>query len=74
MQVVYTFWFFSISYILYLLFRFFTNICTGGLGLSNTEFARLAEITAQDGAIAVTLAAHQSIGFKVRISGQKFLS
>eukprot|EP00057_Strongylocentrotus_purpuratus_P004073 XP_003727954.1 PREDICTED: acyl-CoA dehydrogenase family member 9, mitochondrial [Strongylocentrotus purpuratus] len=36
----------------------------GGLGLSNTEFARLAEITAQDGAIAVTLAAHQSIGFK----------
>nr|XP_054752313.1 complex I assembly factor ACAD9, mitochondrial-like [Lytechinus pictus] len=36
----------------------------GGLGLSNTEFARLAEITAQDGSIAVTLAAHQSIGFK----------
>ncbi|XP_072181721.1 complex I assembly factor ACAD9, mitochondrial-like [Diadema setosum] len=36
----------------------------GGLGLSNTEFARLAEITALDGAIAVTLAAHQSIGFK----------
>ncbi|XP_038067380.1 complex I assembly factor ACAD9, mitochondrial-like [Patiria miniata] len=36
----------------------------GGLELSNTEFARIAEITALDGAIAVTLAAHQSIGLK----------
>ncbi|XP_062606402.1 complex I assembly factor ACAD9, mitochondrial-like isoform X2 [Saccostrea cucullata] len=36
----------------------------GGLGLNATEFARLAEITALDGSIAVTLAAHQSIGLK----------
>ena len=37
----------------------------GGLGLNATEFARIGEITALDGAIAVTLAAHQSIGLKV---------
>lgn len=37
----------------------------GGLGLSNTMYARLAEITALDGSIAVTLAAHQAIGLKV---------
>ena len=37
----------------------------GGLGLNATEFARLGEITALDGSIAVTLAAHQSIGLKV---------
>uniref|UniRef100_A0A8C7E6R5 Complex I assembly factor ACAD9, mitochondrial n=1 Tax=Naja naja TaxID=35670 RepID=A0A8C7E6R5_NAJNA len=36
----------------------------GGLGLSNTMYARLGEITSQDGAIAVTLAAHQAIGLK----------
>ncbi|XP_059477432.1 complex I assembly factor ACAD9, mitochondrial-like [Neocloeon triangulifer] len=36
----------------------------GGLGLNATEFARIAEITALDGAVAVTLAAHQSIGLK----------
>lgn len=36
----------------------------GGLGLNATKFARLAEITALDGSIAVTLAAHQSIGLK----------
>ncbi|XP_073430375.1 complex I assembly factor ACAD9, mitochondrial isoform X1 [Dendrobates tinctorius] len=36
----------------------------GGLGLSNTMYARLGEITALDGAIAVTLAAHQAIGLK----------
>ncbi|XP_062977321.1 complex I assembly factor ACAD9, mitochondrial isoform X1 [Elgaria multicarinata webbii] len=36
----------------------------GGLGLSNTVYARLGEITSQDGAIAVTLAAHQAIGLK----------
>lgn len=36
----------------------------GGLGLNATEFARMAEITALDGSIAVTLAAHQSIGLK----------
>lgn len=40
-------------------------IWTGGLGLNATKFARLAEITALDGSIAVTLAAHQSIGLKV---------
>lgn len=37
----------------------------GGLGLNATEFARLAEFTSLDGGIAVTLAAHQSIGLKV---------
>lgn len=36
----------------------------GGLGLNATEFARIAEITALDGSVAVTLAAHQSIGLK----------
>lgn len=36
----------------------------GGLGLNATKFARLAEATALDGSIAVTLAAHQSIGLK----------
>lgn len=36
----------------------------GGLGFNATEFARLAEITALDASIAVTLAAHQSIGLK----------
>ncbi|KAG8236344.1 hypothetical protein J437_LFUL010478 [Ladona fulva] len=39
----------------------------GGLGLSATEYARFAEITALDGSIAVTLAAHQAIGLKVKI-------
>uniref|UniRef100_A0A8B9BW19 Complex I assembly factor ACAD9, mitochondrial n=1 Tax=Anser brachyrhynchus TaxID=132585 RepID=A0A8B9BW19_9AVES len=37
----------------------------GGLGLSNTMYARLGEITSLDGSIAVTLAAHQAIGLKV---------
>ncbi|KAM9364385.1 complex I assembly factor ACAD9, mitochondrial [Pholidichthys leucotaenia] len=36
----------------------------GGLGLSNTVYARLNEIIALDGSIAVTLAAHQAIGLK----------
>ncbi|GCB69626.1 hypothetical protein scyTo_0001092, partial [Scyliorhinus torazame] len=36
----------------------------GGLGLSNTMYARIGEITSLDGAIAVTLAAHQAIGLK----------
>ena len=40
----------------------------GGLELNNTEYARLAEITALDGSIAVTLAAHQAIGLKVSVS------
>lgn len=39
----------------------------GGLGLSNTIYARLNEIIALDGSIAVTLAAHQAIGLKVKI-------
>lgn len=37
----------------------------GGLGLNATEYARIGEITALDGSIAVTLAAHQAIGLKV---------
>uniref|UniRef100_A0A4X2LFJ1 Acyl-CoA dehydrogenase family member 9 n=1 Tax=Vombatus ursinus TaxID=29139 RepID=A0A4X2LFJ1_VOMUR len=36
----------------------------GGLGLSHVMYARLGEICSQDGAIAVTLAAHQAIGLK----------
>ncbi|XP_054431054.1 complex I assembly factor ACAD9, mitochondrial [Pteronotus mesoamericanus] len=36
----------------------------GGLGLSNTMYARLGEIVSLDGSIAVTLAAHQAIGLK----------
>lgn len=36
----------------------------GGLGLGATEYARLNEIIALDGSIAVTLAAHQAIGLK----------
>lgn len=44
----------------------------GGLGLSNTTYARLGEITSQDGAIAVTLAAHQAIGLKgILIAGNE---
>ncbi|XP_077385639.1 complex I assembly factor ACAD9, mitochondrial [Festucalex cinctus] len=45
----------------------------GGLGLSNTMYARLAEITSLDGSIAVTLAAHQAIGLKgILIAGNEF--
>ncbi|XP_047102374.1 complex I assembly factor ACAD9, mitochondrial-like [Schistocerca piceifrons] len=36
----------------------------GGLGLNATEYARLGEVIALDGSIAVTLAAHQAIGLK----------
>uniref|UniRef100_A0A8D0GYZ7 Complex I assembly factor ACAD9, mitochondrial n=1 Tax=Sphenodon punctatus TaxID=8508 RepID=A0A8D0GYZ7_SPHPU len=36
----------------------------GGLGLSNTMYARLGEIISLDGSIGVTLAAHQAIGLK----------
>ncbi|XP_008064677.1 acyl-CoA dehydrogenase family member 9, mitochondrial [Carlito syrichta] len=36
----------------------------GGLGFSNTMYARLGEIISLDGSIAVTLAAHQAIGLK----------
>ena len=37
----------------------------GGLNMNATKFARIAEITGRDGALSVTLAAHQSIGLKV---------
>ncbi|XP_070815479.1 complex I assembly factor ACAD9, mitochondrial isoform X2 [Chaetodon trifascialis] len=44
----------------------------GGLGLSNTMYARLAEIISLDGSIAVTLAAHQAIGLKgILIAGNE---
>jgi len=37
----------------------------GGLGLSNTGYARvMQQIASHDGSIAVTLGAHSSIGFK----------
>ncbi|KAA0146180.1 hypothetical protein FNF29_08197 [Cafeteria roenbergensis] len=36
----------------------------GGLGLSNTEYARIVEELVTDPSIAVTLMAHQSIGLK----------
>lgn len=45
----------------------------GGLGLGATEYARIAEITAIDGSIAVTLAAHQAIGLKVMCSSLECL-
>lgn len=38
----------------------------GGLGLNNTQYARLVEIVgANDLGVGITLGAHQSIGFKV---------
>nr|XP_053642557.1 complex I assembly factor ACAD9, mitochondrial-like [Cherax quadricarinatus] len=44
----------------------------GGLGLGATEYARIAEILALDGSIAVTLAAHQAIGLKgILITGNQ---
>ncbi|XP_061583870.1 complex I assembly factor ACAD9, mitochondrial [Cololabis saira] len=44
----------------------------GGLGLSNVMYARLNEIIALDGSIAVTLAAHQAIGLKgILIAGNE---
>lgn len=36
----------------------------GGLGLSNTAYARTVEEVCRDGSVAVTLMAHQSIGLK----------
>lgn len=40
----------------------------GGLGLSNTQYARLVEIVgSNDLGVGITLGAHQSIGFKVYI-------
>lgn len=38
---------------------------TGGLNLNATKYARIAEFTGRDGALSVTLAAHQAIGLKV---------
>lgn len=38
---------------------------SGGLNLNATGYARMAEVTARDASIAVTLAAHQAIGLKV---------
>jgi len=39
----------------------------GGLGLSNSQYARLVEVVgAHDLAVGICLGAHQSIGFKVR--------
>ncbi|XP_045760204.1 complex I assembly factor ACAD9, mitochondrial isoform X2 [Mirounga angustirostris] len=44
----------------------------GGLGLSNTMYARLGEIVGLDASIAVTLAAHQAIGLKgIILAGTK---
>ncbi|ELK07707.1 Acyl-CoA dehydrogenase family member 9, mitochondrial [Pteropus alecto] len=44
----------------------------GGLGLSNTMYARLGEIVSLDASIAVTLAAHQAIGLKgIILAGSK---
>ena len=38
----------------------------GGMGLNNTQYARLVEIVgSSDLAVGITLGAHQSIGFKV---------
>ena len=36
----------------------------GGLGLSNTAYARVVEELVMDASVAVTLMAHQSIGLK----------
>lgn len=39
----------------------------GGLGLSNTQYARMTEIIgSNDLGLGITLGAHQSIGFKVK--------
>ncbi|CAH3025325.1 unnamed protein product [Porites evermanni] len=45
----------------------------GGLGLTNTQYARLVEIVgAHDLAVGITLGAHQSIGFKgILLHGNK---
>ncbi|CAI9159950.1 unnamed protein product [Rangifer tarandus platyrhynchus] len=44
----------------------------GGLGLSNTMYARLGEVISLDTSIAVTLAAHQAIGLKgIILAGSK---
>lgn len=39
----------------------------GGVGLNNTQYARLVEIVgSHDLGVGITLGAHQSIGFKVK--------
>lgn len=58
----------NLCFILLLLFFLLFFVIPAGLGLSNTMYARLAEITSLDGSIAVTLAAHQAIGLKVKIN------
>lgn len=47
-----------------------------GLGLNNTQYARLVEIVgAHDLGVGITLGAHQSIGFKVRcLNGRHFVT
>lgn len=40
----------------------------GGLGLTNTQYTRIVEICGyHDLGIGITLGAHQSIGFKVKL-------
>lgn len=56
----------TVGQFLFLLFIICFSI-PGGLGLSHTIYARLNEVIALDGSIAVTLAAHQAIGLKVKI-------
>jgi len=45
---------------------FYFALSQGGLELDATGYTRLAEVTALDGSIAVTLAGHQAIGLKVQ--------
>lgn len=41
----------------------------GGLGLTNTQYARMVEIVGgNDLAVGIVLGAHQSIGFKVSLT------
>ena len=47
----------------------------GGLGLNNTQYGRLVEIVGHnDLGVGITLGAHQSIGFKVKILFYLFIS
>lgn len=54
--------------------RCVTFIFVGGLNMNATKYARIAEVTGRDGAISVTLAAHQSIGLKVCVLWKPQLS
>ena len=40
---------------------------SGGLDFNATKYARMAEVLALDASIAVMLAGHQGIGYKVRM-------